>query len=138
MQPEILSDLYMCFYMLAFIYGCIHTCLCTHGKEGLTYVPGEGVILFHLPFPYDIPDAGHPVSEQGKHGHEKGEDDCAVLGVAVQLLKEAQEAQKPHCFQEVDKGDLGEHGEKTTCQHPNSLSAAYFYHTVLLFQEMKF
>lgn len=113
-------------------------CTCTCGKEELTYVPSEGVVLFHLPFPYDIPDAGHPVSKQGKHGHEECEDDCAVLGVAIQLLQEPQEAQQPHSFQEVDKGNLAERAEKSTYQPLNCLSAAYFCHTALLFQERKF
>lgn len=112
-------------------------CVCTRGEEELTYVPGEGVVLFHLPLPYDIPDAGHPVGQQGKHGHEEREDDGAVLGVAVQLLEEAQQAQQPHCFQKVDQGDLGEQAEKTTCQHPNTSPAAYFCHTLLSFQERK-
>lgn len=124
----------MHFYVFTDIYVYIHMCICTCRKEDLTYVPGEGVILFHLPFPYDIPDAGHPVSDQGKHGHEECEDDCAVLGVAIQLLKETQEAQEPNCFQKVDEGNLGEQGEKTTRQQPNTLSAACFYHTVLMFQ----
>lgn len=117
------------------IYMCV--CVCPCREEELTYVPSKGVILLHLPFPYDIPDAGHPVSKQGKHGHEKCENDCAVLGVAIQLLQETQEAQEPHGFQQVDKGNLGEQAEKTTHQL-NSLAAAYFYHTVLLFQERKF
>lgn len=68
----------------------IHTYLCIWQKK-LTYVPCKGVILFHFPFPNDIPDAGHPVSKQGKHGHEKRENNCAVLGVTIQLLKETQE-----------------------------------------------
>lgn len=76
-------------HICAYTYTCTYTCI--WWKE-LTYVPGKRVILFHLPFPNDIPNAGHPVSKQGKHGHEKCENNCAVLGVTIQLLKETQEA----------------------------------------------
>lgn len=75
-----------------------YICICAHiytyayGRKKLTYVPGKRVILFHLPFSNDIPNAGHPVSKQGKHGHEKRENNCAVLRVTIQLLKETQEA----------------------------------------------
>ena len=44
--------------------------------------------------------------QQGKHGHEQSQDDRAVLGVAVQLLQEAQEAQQPDGLQEVHQGHL--------------------------------
>lgn len=84
--------IYIYIHTYVYIHTCTYICVCIQWKEELTYVPGKGVVLFHLPFPYDIPNAGHPVSKQGKHGHEKRENDCAVLGVTIQLLKETQEA----------------------------------------------
>lgn len=89
---EWLVHVFLCIYIYICIYTHMYTYICIWCKEELTYVPGKGVILFHLPFPYDIPNAGHPVSKQGKHGHEKCENNCAVLGVTIQLLKETQEA----------------------------------------------
>lgn len=36
-------------------------------RVGLTYVP---VVSLNLLASNKVPDAGHPVCEQGKHGHE--------------------------------------------------------------------
>ncbi len=39
--------------------------------EYLTNVPGSIGIGLHLFAPDDVPDAGHPVSQQSKHRHEQ-------------------------------------------------------------------
>lgn len=51
-----------------------------------TYVPGGRAVAFDLTAADEVPDAGHPVSQQGERGHEQGEDHSAVLGVTIQLL----------------------------------------------------
>ena len=50
------------------------------------------------------------MGQQGERGHEQGEDHGAVLGVAIQLLQEAQEAEEAHRLQQVDPEVLGERG----------------------------
>lgn len=45
----------------------------------LTNVPEQRVISFHLPAPDDIPDAGHPMSKEGKDGHEQRQHHRAAL-----------------------------------------------------------
>lgn len=75
-------------------------------KQALTNFPLQKAVVFPLHFSDDVPDARHPVGQQGEHGHEQSQDDRAVLGVAVQLLQEAQEAQQPHGLQEVHQGHL--------------------------------
>lgn len=57
----------------------------------LTNFPGNRVAAFYLLAPNDVPDAGHPVGEQSEHGHEQGQYHGAVLGVAIQLLQQAQQ-----------------------------------------------
>lgn len=47
-------------------------------ESTLTNIPVVGVGL-HLHLTNDVPDAGHPVGQQGEHGHEQGEDHRAVL-----------------------------------------------------------
>lgn len=49
--------------------------------------------------------------QQGEGGHEQREDHGAVLGVPVQLLQEAQEAQEAHRLQQVDPEVLPEDGD---------------------------
>ena len=66
------------------------------------------VVALHLLASDDVPDAGHPVGQQGEHGHEQREHHGAVLGVAVQLLQQPQQPQQPHRLQQVDQGGLGE------------------------------
>lgn len=61
-------------------------------EKALTDFPGNGVAAFYLLAPDDVPDAGHPVGEQSEHRHEQGQDHGTVLGVAVQLLQQAQQA----------------------------------------------
>ena len=73
-----------------------------------TYIPGDGAVAFNLTASDEVPDAGHPVSEQGERGHEQRQDHGAVLGVAVQLLQEAQETQEAHRLQQVNPKVLGE------------------------------
>ena len=51
-----------------------------------TYIPGGGAVTFDLAASDEVPHAGHPVGQEGKGGHEQGEDHGAVLGVPVQLL----------------------------------------------------
>lgn len=51
-----------------------------------TYIPGGGAVAFDLAASDEVPHAGHPVGQKGERGHEQGQDDGAVLGVAVQLL----------------------------------------------------
>lgn len=63
-----------------------------HREKALTNFPGNGVAAFYLLPPNDVPGAGHPVCEQSEHGHEQGQDHRTVLGVAVQLLQQAQQA----------------------------------------------
>ncbi|TNN70252.1 hypothetical protein EYF80_019466 [Liparis tanakae] len=69
-------------------------------QQTQTYIPGGGAITFDLAASDEVPDAGHPMAEQGERGHEQGEDHGAVLGVAVQLLEEAQEAEEAHRLQQ--------------------------------------
>lgn len=61
-------------------------------EKTLTNFPGNGVAAFYLLAANDVPDAGHPVGEQSEHRHEQGQHHGAVLGVAVQLLQQAQQA----------------------------------------------
>lgn len=77
-----------------------------------TYIPGGGAIAFNLTASNEIPDAGHPVGQQGERGHEQGEDHSAVLRVTVQLLQEAQEAQETHRLQQVNPEVLGEKSQR--------------------------
>lgn len=74
--------------------------------ETLTYVPGR--VALDLAAPDEVPDARHPVRQQGERGHEQREHHGAVLGVPVQLLQEAQEAQEAHRFQQVNPEILRE------------------------------
>lgn len=75
--------------------------------DTLTDVPGHGVAALYLRASDDIPDTGHPVSQQSEGRHEQRQNHGAVLGVAVQLLQQAQETQQPNCFQQVDQRCLG-------------------------------
>lgn len=72
----------------------------------LTNVPGYRVAALDLRASDDVPDAGHPVSQQSKRRHEQRQNHGAVLGVTVQLLQQAQETQQPNCFQQVDQRRL--------------------------------
>lgn len=71
--------------------------------EALTDFPLEKAVVLPLHFSNDIPDTCHPVCKESKHGHEQGEDDCAVLRITVQLLQEAQKAQQPYSLQEMNQ-----------------------------------
>lgn len=51
-----------------------------------TYIPGGGAVTFNLAASNEVPHTGHPVGQQGKRGHEQGQNHSAVLGVTVQLL----------------------------------------------------
>lgn len=51
-----------------------------------TYIPGGGAVTFDLAASDEVPHTGHPVGQEGKRGHEQGQDHGAVLGVTVQLL----------------------------------------------------
>lgn len=75
----------------------------THPFDTLTDVPGNGVAALYLRASDDIPDTGHPVSQQSEGRHEQRQNHGAVLGVAVQLLQQAQETQQPNGFQQVDQ-----------------------------------
>lgn len=48
------------------------------------------------------------MGEQGEGGHEQREDHGAVLGVAIQLLQQAQETQESYRLQQVNPKVLGE------------------------------
>lgn len=76
----------------------------THGL--LTDIPVVGIGL-NLHLADNVPDAGHPVSQQGEHGHQQRQDHSAVLRVAVHLLEQSQQTEQTDCFQEVDNGYLG-------------------------------
>lgn len=78
----------------------------------LTDVPGDGVAALYLRPADDVPDAGHPVSQQSKGRHEQRQNHGAVLGVAVQFLQQAQQPQQTHRFQQVHQGRLEGDGEK--------------------------
>ena len=80
---------------------------CRHAGA-LTDVPGVGAV-FDLSASDEVPDAGHPVGQQGEHGHEQGEDHSTVLGVTLQLLEQPQQAQQPHCLQQMDPKVLQKH-----------------------------
>lgn len=73
----------------------------------LTDVPGAGVVALQLLAADDVPDAGHPVCQQCKHGHEQREHHGAVLRVPVQLLQQPQQPQQPHRLQQVNQRGLG-------------------------------
>lgn len=73
---------------------------CRHAGA-LTNVPGVGAV-FDLSASNEVPDAGHPVGQQGEHGHEQGENHSAVLGVPVHLLEQTQQPEQTHCLQQVD------------------------------------
>ena len=87
----------------------------------LTDVPGPGHGALDLGPPDEVPDAGHPVSDEGEGGHEQGEHHSAVLGVALQLLKQAQQPEQPHCLQQVHpkvlEDDTNTHTHTDTRDH---------------------
>lgn len=62
-----------------------------------TDIPVVGVGL-HLHLADDVPDAGHPVGQEGEHRHEQGQDHRAVLRVAVHLLQEPQQTKQTDGF----------------------------------------
>lgn len=64
----------------------------------LTDVPGNRVAAFDLRASDDIPDAGHPVSQQSKGRHEQRQNHSAVLGVTIQFLQQAQQTEQTNCF----------------------------------------
>lgn len=64
----------------------------------LTDVPGNRVAAFYLRTSDDIPDAGHPVSQESKRGHEQRQNHSAVLGVTIQFLQQAQQTKQTNCF----------------------------------------
>ena len=72
-------------------------------QQALTNIPGNGVAALDLPASYDVPDAGHPVSQQSEHRHEQGQDHGAVLGVTIQFLEEAQQTEQANCLQQVNQ-----------------------------------
>jgi len=78
----------------------------------LTYVPGNQVTAFYLLASDDVPDTSHPVSQQSEHRHEQGQDHSAVLGVAVQLLQQAQQTQQTNGLQQVHQRGLREGSKK--------------------------
>lgn len=88
--------------------GCFWTwkCAARHHFPLLTNIPVVGVCL-HLHLADNVPDAGHPVGQQGKHGHEQRQDHGAVLRVAVHFLEQPQQTEQTDRFQEVDHGHLG-------------------------------
>ena len=51
------------------------------------------------------------MAQQGEGGHEEREHHGAVLGVPVQLLQEAQQAEEAHRLQEVNPEVLREREE---------------------------
>lgn len=55
----------------------------------LTNVP---VVRVHFLLADNVPDAGHPVGQKSKHGHQQGENHSAVLRVAVHLLEQPQQS----------------------------------------------
>lgn len=57
-----------------------------HNTETQTYIPGSRAVTFDLAASDEVPDARHPMGQQGERGHEQGEDHGAVLGVTIQLL----------------------------------------------------
>lgn len=75
-------------------------------RQALTDFPLEKAVVLPLHFSNDIPDTCHPVCKESKHGHEQGEDNCAVLRITVQFLQEAQKTQQPDSLQEMHKGHL--------------------------------
>ena len=65
-----------------------HMCMCTHTHTHMheralaassTYLGQLRGAALDLPLADVEPDAGHPVGEQGEHGHEQGEHHGAVL-----------------------------------------------------------
>lgn len=58
----------------------------THCTKTQTYIPGGRAVTFDLAASDEVPDARHPMGQQGERGHEQGEDHGAVLGVTIQLL----------------------------------------------------
>lgn len=74
---------------------CTSLCVCV-----LTDIPGSRT--FDLLAADEVPDAGHPVSQQGEHGHEQSENHSAVLRVPLQLLQQPQQPEQPDRLQQVD------------------------------------
>lgn len=85
-----------------------------HDIPLLTNIPVVGVCL-HLHLANDVPDAGHPVGQQGEHGHEQRQHHRAVLRVAVHFLEQTQQPEQTDCFQEVDHGHLEREKEWAQC-----------------------
>lgn len=54
--------------------------------------------LFHG---YHVPDAGAPVGQQRKDEHQEGENDVAVLRVAVHLLQQSRQSQQSYQFEQI-------------------------------------
>lgn len=80
---------------------------CTTGHQGRgearpavhTYARQLGGAVLDLVLSNEVPDAGDPVSQESKDGHEEGEHHRAVLRVAVQVGQQPQQPQEPHCLE---------------------------------------
>lgn len=68
------------------------------GALTLTDVRGNRVAAFYLGTSDDVPDAGHPVSQQSKGRHEQRQNHGAMLGVTIQFLQQAQQTEQTNCF----------------------------------------
>lgn len=60
-----------------------------------------GVVIVQFPSSDVVPDAGEPVREDGKHGHQQRQYDDAVLVVAIQLLEQPGKTEKTSDLEEV-------------------------------------
>lgn len=98
-----------------------------HKSYFLTDIPVVGIGL-HLHLAYDVPDAGHPVGQQGEHGHQQRQDHRAVLRVAVHLLEQTQQTEETDRFQEVNHGHLEE--RKTSGMNLSSIQTFPQWHTL--------
>lgn len=50
-----------------------------------------------------VPDAGQPVSDEGEGAHQKEEDSCSVLRVAIQFSGYTDQSQESSGFQQTDQ-----------------------------------
>ena len=67
---------------------------------------GRGLIipLTPRPRPASSPNASKPVRDEGERGHEEDEDCGAVLGVAVDFARHADQPEQPRRLQQSYQG----------------------------------
>lgn len=59
-----------------------------------------------------VPDAGHPVSHQGKGAHQQCQHYSTVLRVAVKPVNKSKKTQEAYRLKQVDHGGLNREGQR--------------------------